>query len=162
MSFHTDLEKWLARSDPAQCPVCRQLPMPEGMVDIVELPSSWLTAEPVECLRGACHLTAKIHVLELYELDDSELLALMRDVQVCARALKSVTGAVKINYEIHGNTLPHLHVHLYPRYMDDPFPGKSIDYNQKERQYSDDEFEEFVGDMRKAISEYCRKEVSFR
>jgi diadenosine tetraphosphate (Ap4A) HIT family hydrolase len=22
---------------------------------------------------------------------------------------------VKLNYEIHGNTIPHLHMHLYPR-----------------------------------------------
>jgi len=38
----------------------------------------------------------------------------MKDVQTSARALKHVTRAVKINYEIHGNTVPHLHMHLFP------------------------------------------------
>ena len=156
MSFHTDLKKWLARSEPGNCPVCRDLPMPEGMVDIIELPASWLSAEPVDCLLGACHLTAKRHVLELYELDESELLELMRDVRVCARALKSVTGAVKINYEIHGNTLPHLHVHLYPRYVDDPFPGQPIDFRRRDRLYSDEEFAEFVDRMREEIAKCSR------
>jgi diadenosine tetraphosphate (Ap4A) HIT family hydrolase len=152
MSFHTNKDKWLARSEAENCPVCRDLPMPEGMVDIVELPHSWLSAEPTDCLPGACHLTAKRHVLELYELDDDELLGLMRDVQVCAKALKSVTAAVKINYEIHGNTLPHLHVHLYPRHFDDPFPGQPIDYRRRDRLYSDEEFAEFVRRMREEIA----------
>lgn len=151
MSFHTNYERWLAMSEPENCPVCRQDPMPAGMVDIVELPHSWLSAEPVDCLRGACHLTAKRHVVELFELDEEELLGLMKEVQACARALKEVTGAVKINYEIHGNSLPHLHVHLYPRYRDDPFPGQAIDYHQQKRWYTDQAFEAFVDAMRRAI-----------
>jgi diadenosine tetraphosphate (Ap4A) HIT family hydrolase len=32
-----------------------------------------------------------------------------------------------MNYEIHGNTIPHLHMHLYPRYSGDPFEGEPID-----------------------------------
>jgi diadenosine tetraphosphate (Ap4A) HIT family hydrolase len=32
-----------------------------------------------------------------------------------------------MNYEIHGNTVPHLHMHLYPRYSGDPYEGGSID-----------------------------------
>ena len=53
MSFHTDYEAWVRMTDPQYCPVCRSEPMPPGMVDIVELPHSWLDAEPVDCLRGA-------------------------------------------------------------------------------------------------------------
>jgi diadenosine tetraphosphate (Ap4A) HIT family hydrolase len=156
MSFHANYEQWLAMTEKENCPVCQQLPMPEGMVDIVELPNSWLSAEPVECLRGACHLTAKQHVIELYEFHDDELLAFMKEVQLCAKALKTVTNAVKINYEIHGNSLPHLHVHLYPRYRDDPFPGKAIDYNQKKRIYLDEEFRAFVDEMRRVITACSR------
>ncbi len=152
MSFHTNYEQWLRWSDPRYCPCCNQEPMPEGMVDIVELPHSWLDAEPVDCLRGACHLVAKKHVVELYELDDQELLDLMKELCLCAKALKKVTQAVKINYEIHGNSAPHLHIHLYPRYMDDPFPGQAIDYAQKKNQYEEEGgFEAFVKAMQKEI-----------
>ena len=49
--------------------------------------------------------------------------------------------------------LPHLHVHLYPRYRDDPFPGKAIDYHKKQRWYTEDEFRLFVVRMREAIAE---------
>jgi len=158
MSFHNEYERWLSMTEIQNCPICNQLPMPEGMEDIVELPNSWLSAEPVECLKGACHLVAKKHAVELYELNEDELLAWMKEVQLCARALKRVTNAVKINYEIHGNTIPHLHIHLYPRYKEDPFPGQPIDYNQKTRLYTTGEFETFVNNMRAEITaERARK-----
>jgi hypothetical protein len=30
-----------------------------------------------------------------------------------SKALAAATGAVKLNYEIHGNSLPHLHMHFF-------------------------------------------------
>lgn len=153
MSFHNDFGKWLSRTAKENCPVCQNLPMPEEMIDIFELSNSWLSAEPVDCLKGACHLTIKQHVVELFDLGDEDLFAFMKEVQWCAKALKEVTKAVKINYEIHGNSLPHLHVHLYPRTRDDPFPGQAIDYHQRKRWYSEDEFKLFVEGMRSRIAE---------
>jgi diadenosine tetraphosphate (Ap4A) HIT family hydrolase len=44
-----------------------------------------------------------------------------------SRSVQAVTGAVKLNYEIHGNTIPHLHIHVYPRFVGDPFEGGPID-----------------------------------
>jgi diadenosine tetraphosphate (Ap4A) HIT family hydrolase len=155
MSFHTDLAGWQAQADPRNCPVCQNEPMHEGMLEI-ELPGSWLVAEPVDCLRGACHLVAKKHVIELFDLEDAELLALMKEVQVCARALKTVTGAVKINYEIHGNTLAHLHVHLYPRCVDDPFPGQAIDYKKQRAWFEEGEFEGFMRNLRDEVERLAK------
>jgi hypothetical protein len=40
---------------------------------------------------------------------------------------KLATGSPKLNYEIHGNTIPHLHLHLLPRYPGDPYEGSPID-----------------------------------
>jgi diadenosine tetraphosphate (Ap4A) HIT family hydrolase len=34
---------------------------------------------------------------------------------------------VKVNYEIHGNTVPHLHAHVYARFRGDRFIGGPID-----------------------------------
>ncbi len=151
MSFHHDYARWLYESDPKNCPVCNQAPMPEGMVDVIELPNSWLDAEPLDCLKGACSVVAKVHAVELYDLNDQQLLELMKEVQVYARALKTVTEAVKINYEIHGNTAPHLHVHLYPRYLDDPFPGRCIDYSQKADWYGQGGFGRFIQALKAEI-----------
>jgi diadenosine tetraphosphate (Ap4A) HIT family hydrolase len=50
----------------------------------------------------------------------------MRDAQLISMALATITGAVKLNYEIHGNSLPHLHMHFLPRYPGDQFEGQPI------------------------------------
>ena len=49
------------------------------------------------------------------------------DVCAVARAVRDEVGSSKINYEIHGNTVPHLHLHVFPRYPGDPFTGAPID-----------------------------------
>jgi diadenosine tetraphosphate (Ap4A) HIT family hydrolase len=107
-----------------------------------------LCAHPQVSLKGTCYLITQEHYVELFDLNDEVLLGFMKEVQVAARELKGVTGAFKINYEIHGNTAPHFHLHLFPRYLDDPFAGVSIDYNCIEPPvYIGDEFEIFVRDM---------------
>lgn len=149
MSFHHDLERWLRWCDPEHCPVCRQETPPVDMVTIRETTFSWLEAHPRVCLAGTCHLLSKVHAVELDDLSDEVLLGFMKDVQQAARALKEITGATKINYEIHGNTVPHLHMHLFPRNVDDPFPGKPIQYDQTDPPvYSEGEFDAFVHRMR--------------
>jgi diadenosine tetraphosphate (Ap4A) HIT family hydrolase len=161
MSFHNEYDKWAKMIDPANCPVCQAAPMPDGMIDLAELTHSWLNAEPVECIKGACHVTSKYHGIEIYDLNDEELSGLMKDVALYAKALKLVTGAEKINYEIHGNSLPHLHIHLYPRYLDDPFPNQPIDYRLKKADiYQGDEFQNFQDKMRIEIEKGRREWTS--
>ncbi len=152
MSFHINYDKWLFYSKEENCPVCRNLPAPEDDIEIKEFPTSWLCAHPRVCLKGTCYLLLKPHAVELFELDDEILLAFMKEAQTAAKALKEVTKAIKINYEIHGNTVPHLHIHLFPRYLDDPFPGQPIDYNRLEPSvYQEGEFEEFVKKMQSIL-----------
>lgn len=49
---------------------------------------------------------------------------------LAARVLKTLFSPTKLNYEIHGNTIPHLHLHLFPRYAADPYVGGPIDFRQ--------------------------------
>ena len=88
---------------------------------VAELSATYLTSSPDSPMRGYCCVVLKRHAVELYELSADEACALMRDLQRVAAALQEITRAVKLNYEIHGNTIPHLHVHLFPRYKGDPF-----------------------------------------
>ena len=43
----------------------------------------------------------------------------MRGARRLSRAVARATGAVKLEYEVHGNTLLHLHLHVFPRYVGD-------------------------------------------
>ena len=64
------------------------------------------------------------HVNEPTELDETEAAGYWAEVLAVARALISVYEPLKMNYETLGNSLPHLHTHLVPRYTDDPRPGQ--------------------------------------
>jgi diadenosine tetraphosphate (Ap4A) HIT family hydrolase len=78
-------------------------------------------------MRGYCCAVMKRHAVELDELSEAEVAALMWDVRRVAGVLREIPNCVKLNYEVHGNTIPHLHVHLYPRYRVDPFERSPID-----------------------------------
>ena len=76
---------------------------------------------------GYVCLVSRVHAVELHDLSAEQAASFMHDAQAVSRALSRVTGAVKINYEIHGNILPHLHMHFFPRYPGDPFEGRPMD-----------------------------------
>ena len=64
------------------------------------------------------------HVVEPFELTDDEAANYWHDVLAVARALNTFYQPLKMNYETLGNTVPHLHTHLLPRYVEDPAPGR--------------------------------------
>jgi diadenosine tetraphosphate (Ap4A) HIT family hydrolase len=63
------------------------------------------------------------HVAEPTQLTDAEAAAYGREVLAVGRALETVLLPVKLNYDVLGNTVPHLHTHVVPRYAEDPRPG---------------------------------------
>ena len=96
---------------------------------LVELPSSWVTAQSEACLPGYVCVVSRQHVLEPFELDDGG--AWWAECMLVARALERELRPKKVNYEIHGNSVRHLHLHVYPRVDHDPFEGRPIDGSEK-------------------------------
>jgi diadenosine tetraphosphate (Ap4A) HIT family hydrolase len=153
MSFHHDPEKWLYQSQKEHCPYCQKEDDPSNSEILKQFKYSELCAHPKVSLKGTCYLITREHFIELFDMDEQSLLGFMQEIQISARELKEETGAFKINYEIHGNSVPHLHMHLFPRYLDDPFAGTSIDYNRIDPPvYQKGEFEEFVRSMQKRLA----------
>ena len=63
------------------------------------------------------------HVAEPTELSEDEAGAYWLELLRVGRALEQHFEPVKLNYDLLGNSLPHLHTHVIPRYADDPKPG---------------------------------------
>ena len=124
MTRWTDPAAWRELVSEAGCPIC-QRGQPSNL--IVTLGASWVTAGEAAPLRGSCAVFARRHVVEPFELTSAEGALYFADLQRVARAVQAITGAIKLNYEIHGNTIPHLHTHVFPRYPGDPFEGRPID-----------------------------------
>lgn len=152
-SFHCNYKHYKEMADPKEkCPVCLNIIHPDPPVIIKEFEYSWLEChrEAQGKLFGKCHLLSKVHSEHFYDLSDQDMINIMKDLKRSAAALNKVTNAVKINYEIHGNSIPHLHIHLFPRYVDDEYHGTPIDYHAvKPSPYeSKEEFDWFVNQMR--------------
>jgi diadenosine tetraphosphate (Ap4A) HIT family hydrolase len=66
------------------------------------------------------------HATELFDLSAREREQLIESISLIAHGLKDELEAVKINYELLGNQLPHIHWHLIPRLADDPAPLEPV------------------------------------
>lgn len=149
MSRWTNAEEWERYRRSETCPVCLRGKPPDI---IAELDASYLMAGEDSPMKGYCFLLLKRHAVELYELSPEEATAFMRDVQRASRAVHEITRAVKLNYEIHGNTVPHLHLHLFPRYVGDAFENQPINPRLvKTPVYAPGEFAEFARRLRAAV-----------
>ena len=143
--------EWEALRSGEACPICLS-GKPFGIV--AELNATYLTSSPDSPMRGYCCLVLKRHAVELYDLSVDEACLLMRDLQRVSKIVQEITGAVKLNYEIHGNTIPHLHVHLFPRYRGDPFEDGPINTKlTRQSPYGDREFETFTRTLQARLSE---------
>ena len=64
------------------------------------------------------------HVADLTDLTEEEMCGYASELRLIARAIEVAYRPAKINYLTLGNSLPHLHTHIVPRYVDDPDPGR--------------------------------------
>jgi len=105
-------------------------------------------------LFGKMFIAPKEHYFHFEDMPEAEAAVFMNEVRRVGRALRKVTGAVKINYEMHSNSGAHLHIHLFPRYLDDDFPGMAIDVLQREPApyESYDEYLWFIEQMRMELA----------
>jgi diadenosine tetraphosphate (Ap4A) HIT family hydrolase len=87
---------------------------------IARLASGWAVLGEQQFLRGYCLLLPDPVVPHLNALDPQARAAVLSDATRLGDAVLAATGALRINYAIFGNQEPALHVHVVPRYVDEP------------------------------------------
>ena len=85
------------------------------------------------------------HVAEPTELSPEEATKYWLEVLEAGRRIERCFEPVKLNYDLLGNSLPHLHTHVVPRYADDPKPGWPFPFPEGEPGPRDEA--EFHGDL---------------
>lgn len=135
---------WEAQKRQESCPICAR---GEPLDLLAEFPETWITGGRRAPLPGYACVVSKHHVVEPFHLPETEAAAFWKDAMLAARALDRLFNPAKLNYEIHGNTIPHLHLHLFPRLADDPFVGEPIDPRQLQFTRTDDD----LARMREAL-----------
>src|SRR5262249_25073612 len=69
---------------------------------------------------GYCILVARRHATELSQFTADERHGFFDEMCTLAKAIETCFQPRKLNYELLGNQVPHLHWHLFPRQGDDP------------------------------------------
>lgn len=98
----------------------------EPELRIVELEQCYVTLNRDQFFPGYCFVLTKEHVTELFYLDEPVRNSVMKEVNRVAEALSSIFQPAKINYELLGNMVPHMHWHIVPRFTTDPLWPRPI------------------------------------
>jgi len=93
---------------------------------ILETEHAYVVLNRDQFFPGYTLLFTREHVTELFHLDHAVRQALMEDVSRVAQALYTVFAPAKMNYELLGNMVPHIHWHLVPRFADEPLWPRPI------------------------------------
>ncbi len=142
------------------CPLC--LPREAATdyrIEIAALTSSTLYLFRDQRFRGYCLLIFDLrHATALEELSEDEYTRFMQDMRQAAQAIRSALQPNHMNYECLGNSSPHLHWHLVPRYQTDPRWGQPIwegwprnEFNINRVTLSDHEYDHLIQRIRAAL-----------
>ena len=119
----------MAQSQPAMSdPTCKAClgswPRENHFIADLGLSNAYLHED--QFFPGWTVLVLKHHATELFQLAPTERIQLMEEVNLVAKTLSQVYEAKKINYELLGNQLPHIHWHVIPRLASDPAPLEPV------------------------------------
>ncbi len=104
--------------DPRCIEACSAVFLPEEF-RIADLAVSTAFLYRDQAFRGRCLVTLREHYTELFQLTPAMRTALMEDVTRVAEALFRALTPVKINYDLLGNLVPHIHWHVIPRFREE-------------------------------------------
>lgn len=91
----------------------------EPELRIAELKQCYVLLNRDQFFPGYTFVVAKEHVTELFHLDQEARTTVIEEVASTAAALYKLFKPDKINYELLGNMVPHMHWHLVPRFRTD-------------------------------------------
>lgn len=126
--------RWEGRISGTSCEFCR---WDEAMratypVEVARLRVSRWFLGANQYVRGYSVLVLDRHAVELYDLDTAVRQALTEDMADAGQALGRVLKPIKMNFELLGNVIPHLHCHLKPRHYYDR-PGHARIFQDAQR-----------------------------
>jgi diadenosine tetraphosphate (Ap4A) HIT family hydrolase len=133
------------------CPMCSRWET-DAELRIAELDHSYVTLNRDQFFPGYTLLFTKNHVTELFHLDRDVRIALMEEVTTVAETIYSAFRPAKINYELLGNMVPHIHWHIVPRFASEPlWPRPIWAEPHNELLLAPDEYEQRIEKIRRVL-----------
>lgn len=117
------------------------------MIEIGQLRVSTLFLFKEQTYRGRVVVALNEHEREMFHLSDERRQLLMADVAQAAAAVERAFQPGKINYGAYGDTMPHVHFHIVPKYEGGPSWGKPFEMNPGQVYFSEDEYADLIRDI---------------
>lgn len=151
-------DRWDALVRGQDCPLCAEcrstVPANEFGRTIADLRLSRLRLVENQYVRGYCVLICRPHVSEPYHLSRADRILFFEDMMQAAQALEQVFRPDKMNFQLLGNAIPHLHAHLVPRYYGDPAPGQPLDPTVRTLTLQEPEYVQRVQQLQQALEAF--------
>jgi diadenosine tetraphosphate (Ap4A) HIT family hydrolase len=117
---------------PDRCEVCERIAKftPDNPYLIAELSTGYAVLADNQHIPGYTIFVARTCVPELHDLPPNERSRFLEEMAQVAEAVFRAFAPRKLNYELLGNSVSHLHWHLFPRYAGDANPQWPVWNNQ--------------------------------
>lgn len=147
--------QWQARIDGTDCEFCKweRRTSASYPVEIARLRASRWYLGANQYIRGYSVLVLDHHAIELHDLSPEMRLAFTEDVADAARATARALEPIKMNIEMQGNVVPHLHAHLKPRFSQDRPAHARIFQDAQHQQAPLRELEELAEKLRRCLQQ---------
>jgi diadenosine tetraphosphate (Ap4A) HIT family hydrolase len=112
------------------CPLCN--PTNENVI----FQNDFVRVILVDEIPGYVRVLTQKHIKEFSDLSDDEAINLMMLVKKIEKIIIETLNPDKVNIASLGNMVPHMHVHIIPRFKNDPWwPGATFCEKQREFNY---------------------------
>lgn len=112
--------------------------------------SRWILCQN-QYVKGYSVLVLNAHAIELFDLEDKARSEFAEDIATASKALHHALSPIKINLEMQGNIIPHLHCHIKPRFLTDRPGHARIFQNAGTHILADEEYQEMIGRLQNQI-----------
>lgn len=106
---------------------------------------------------GRCVVELKNHKTEYFMMTEEEHNDFFMAVTITAEAIYELFSPDKINYATFGDLVPHVHMHIVPKYKDGLQWGSPFDDSIPKKILSDQDYLDLVDRFSQKISEICNR-----
>ncbi len=104
---------------------------------VAELQTGYVVLGDFQYFHGYTLFLCKQHVSELHYLEQSVKMHFLEEMSLVAQAVFECFTPLKLNYELLGNSEPHLHWHLFPRQSNEAMLRSPVWLVDKSIRYAD-------------------------
>jgi diadenosine tetraphosphate (Ap4A) HIT family hydrolase len=129
------------------CPLC--FPKNENII----YQNNFFRVILVDDIPGYIRVITNKHIKEFSDLSDEEATRLLLAVKKIEKAIIKTLNPDKVNIAMLGNMVPHLHVHIIPRFKNDPWwPNATFCEKVRDFNYPSFDLEKLIQEIKKIES----------